>query len=216
VDVSSLSNLGGDWLSGSAGPEFLELLNLGEKQRHTHMKTMLFKVETEGGETSTSPRQIPWRAIAAVLGLIILFVLTVVVTGNEKASEFSKGLLQFIFFVAAALLAVDLGRQSLKEGASEVLDAHGRKAVRRIVRLGVAIGGITSAIDTQRQLMRGRSGETGEVAVFEVEGTLDVLEHEVLAQLGIVEDAIEDWRDVVPSEVEAIEQHVERQEPRDD
>jgi hypothetical protein len=149
---------------------------------------------------------LPWRPIAAVVGLLILFALTVAVTANEHASELSKGLLQFIFFVAAAGLAVDLGRQSLKRGTTDVLKPHGRKAVRRIVRLGQGIGSFSTTIATQRDLMRQRGAEQGgAVEVFEVEGAFEMLEAHVAAQLGIVEDAIEDWRDVVPAEVEAIE-----------
>lgn len=138
--------------------------------------------------------------------MIVLFGLTVLVTGNRHASELSKGLLQFIFFVAAAVLAWDLGRQSLKQGTTDMLNAHGRKAVRRIVRLGQGIGGFNGTITTQRDLMRHRGTEDGgKVEVFEVEGAFEMLEEHVGAQLGIVEDAIEDWRDVVPAEVEAIE-----------
>ncbi len=141
----------------------------------------------------------------------MLFVLTVVVTANEHASELSKGLLQFIFFVAASGLAIDLGRQSLKEGTADVLKPHGLKAVRRIFRLGQAIGSFSGAIAMQRELMQRRAEEqNGTVEIFEVEGAFAALEAHVTAQLGIVEDAIEDWRDVVPSEVEAIEERAKK------
>lgn len=155
----------------------------------------------------------PGRLIGAILGLIVLFVLTVIVTANEHASELSKGLLQFIFFVAASVLAVDLGRQSLKRATTDVLKPHGRKAVRRIVRLGQGIGSFSGAIDTQKTLMQAR-GESndGKVDVFEVEGAFATLEAHVNAQLGIVQDAIEDWRDVVPAEVEAIEESARKLE----
>jgi hypothetical protein len=152
------------------------------------------------------PSAVNLRTAGAVFGLIVLFVLTVLVTGNEHASELSKGLLQFIFFAAASGLAIDLGRQSLKKGSEDVLKPHGRKAVRRIVRLGQGIGGFSGTIATQRELMRHRGNENGgQVEVFEVEGAFEMLEAHVAAQIGIVEDAIEDWRDVVPAEVEAIE-----------
>ena len=39
-----------------------------------------------------------------------------------------------------------------------------------------------------------------------------MLEDHVAAQLGIVEDAIEDWRDVVPTDVEAIESQARKTE----
>lgn len=146
------------------------------------------------------------RTGGAILGLLVLFVLTILVTGNEHASELSKGLLQFIFFVAASGLAIDLGRQSLQRGTEDILKPHGRKAVRRIVRLGQGIGGFSGTIATQRELMQHRGSENGgQVEVFEVEGAFAMLEAHVAAQIGIVEDAIEDWRDVVPAEVEAIE-----------
>lgn len=157
------------------------------------------------------------RTTGAVLGLIGLFALTVVVTGNEHASELSKGLLQFIFFAAASGLAIDLGRQSLKQGTADVLKPHGLKAVRRIFRLGQAIGSFSGAIATQRELMQRRGEEqNGNVEIFEVEGAFATLESYVTAQLGIVEDAIEDWRDVVPSEVEAIEERASKGEITDD
>ena len=147
----------------------------------------------------------------AIAGLVVLFALTVIVTATEHASELSKGLLQFIFFAAAAGLAIDLGRESLKRGTADVLKPHGRKAVRRIVRLGQGIGSFSTTIATQRNLMRQRGADqNGAVEVFEVEGAFEMLEAHVAAQLGIVEDAIEDWRDVVPAEVEAIESQAKK------
>jgi len=157
--------------------------------------------------------KVPWRAILAIVGLIILFALTVVVTANKDASELSKGLLQFIFFLAASILAIDLGRQSLKRAASDVLKPHGRKAVRRILRLGQSIGSFSETIETQRALMQHRGSQRdGTVEVFEIEGAFAMLEDHVAAQLGIVEDAIEDWRDVVPTDVEAIESQARKTE----
>lgn len=145
--------------------------------------------------------------------MVILFALTVVVTANEGASELSKGLLQFIFFVAAAVLAVDLGRQSLRRATADILKPHGRKAVRRIVRLGQGIGSFSGVIATQQDLMKERgASNNGKVDVFEVEGAFATLEAHVNAQLGIVQDAIEDWRDVVPAEVEAIEDQARKPE----
>lgn len=155
----------------------------------------------------------PWRPIGALAGLVILFALTVVVTANEHTSELSKGLLQFIFFVAASVLAIDLGRQSLTKATSDVLKHDGRKAVRRIVSLGNGIGSFSGAIETQQALMQARGDlNGGKVDVFEVEGAFATLEAHVNAQLGIVQDAIEDWRDVVPAEVEAIEDRARKPE----
>jgi hypothetical protein len=146
----------------------------------------------------------PWRAVLAALGLVLLLVATIVVTGNEKASELEKGLLNFIFFVFAAGLAVYLGRESLSREASEMLRPHGRKAVRRIVALGRGIGTFSTVIETERELIASRSkGES--VDIVTVERAFDILESHVGEQLGTVGDAIEDWRDVVPDEVQALE-----------
>jgi hypothetical protein len=79
--------------------------------------------------------------------------------------------------------------------------------------LGQGIGSFSGAIATQQALMQERGAPNdGKVDVFEVEGAFATLEAHVNAQLGIVQDAIEDWRDVVPAEVEAIEDRARKPE----
>jgi hypothetical protein len=137
--------------------------------------------------------------------LVILLAATIVFTTGDKMTNRERGLLQFIFFAAGAVVAVDVGRQSIKAGARDLLRAHGKKAVRRIVTLAGGLQDLASVIQKERSRIDDRSPGDETVSASEIEGTLDTLEMQTRGQLRMVADAIEDWRDVVPEDVEELE-----------
>jgi hypothetical protein len=150
-------------------------------------------------------KSIPWRIVFGVLGLVGMLVATLVFTTGDKMTDREQGLLQFIFFVGGAFLAWDIGRQSIKAGAHDVLVPHGKKAVRRIVTLASGLQGLVAMIQSEREVMRERGDANDRVPVYEVERTFDILDIQIDGQLRMVSDAVEDWRDVVPDEVESLE-----------
>jgi hypothetical protein len=158
-------------------------------------------------------RKRPWGLIVGCLVLlVVLLTLTIIVTGDEDSTGLENGLLQFIFFAVSTAVAVFLGYISAKEQAKEIVRPHGRKAVRRIVTLGTQIRSFGSVIEVERERLAHRAKADGELDQFEVEKTLEVLASQLDGQLQTIEDSIEDWRDVVPEEVAALEQRAREAE----
>lgn len=144
--------------------------------------------------------------------LLVLLVLTIVIAGNKDSTALENGLLQFIFFAAGTAIAIFLGYISAKEQAKEIVRPHGRKAVRRIVTLGTQIRSFGSLIEVERERLSHQASTGGELDPFEVEKTLEVLASQLDGQLQTIGDSIEDWRDVVPEEVAALERRAKEAE----
>ena len=58
-------------------------------------------------------------------------------------------------------------------------------------------------------------GDPQMIAFEHARASLMLLEHMVVEQIGTVDDALEDWRDLVPEEVAAIEEAAQRREETD-
>jgi hypothetical protein len=147
-----------------------------------------------------------WLLITAVVGAGLLAA-TIWLTGQKDMTNRENGLLQFIFFAAGVALSFYFGRQSVVEAAQDVLRPHGRKAVRRIVNLAQGITSFATVIREQRSLLADQArASSGQVPFEQVEFTFNTLDIVVAGQLRTAADAIEDWRDIVPDEVRALEE----------
>lgn len=146
-----------------------------------------------------------WPLIVGAALIVVLLALTILVTGNRHSTKLENGLLQFVAFAISTAIAIAIGYISAREQAKEIVRPHGRKAVRRIVTLGSGIQSFRSILESERERMEHQASQSGQIQAFEVQKTFEVLSSQVGGQLRVVEDAIEDWRDVVPEEVAAIE-----------
>lgn len=140
------------------------------------------------------------------LVLVVLLVLTIIITDKAEPSGLENGLLQFIFFAVGTCIAIFLGYISAKEQAKEIVRPHGRKAVRRIVTLGTQVRSLGSVLQVERERFSHQAEAGGKLEAYEVEKTLEILASQLEGQLRTIEDSIEDWRDVVPEEVSALEE----------
>ena len=148
-----------------------------------------------------------------IVGGVGLLLLTIWITGQEDMTNLESGLLQFILFAAGIAVSFYLGRRSVSEAAQEVLRPHGRKSVRRIVNLAQGITSFRHVIHEQRQLLSEQAAaNAGQVPLGQVEHTFATLEVVIAGQLRTAADAVEDWRDVVPAEVTALEENPEEQQ----
>lgn len=159
---------------------------------------------------------IPLLLGIGALALVALLALTILITGDEESTKLENGLLQFISFVITVAISVGIGYFSAKEQGRGILKPHGRKSVRRIVNLGDGVRAFGTTIETERARFKHRSDQDGHIDVFEVERTLDVLYGQLEGQIRTVNDAIEDWRDVVPEDVAAIEERAKGVATSDD
>jgi hypothetical protein len=150
-------------------------------------------------------RSMAWLLVTCVVGAGLL-ALTLWLTSSSDVTDRENGLLSFIFFASGVALSFYFGRQSVAEAAQDVLRPHGKKSVRRIVNLARGISSFGTVMNEQRALLSDQaSANSGQVPFDQVQYTFNTLETVVAAQLRTAADAIEDWRDVVPDEVTALE-----------
>lgn len=147
-------------------------------------------------------------ALFWVAGLLTLSLalITVRVTAAPEPNRLAAGLLQGFTLILGIGTSYLFGLASAKSAAEEMLRPHARSAFRRVValfeafqRLGNSIGSRTAVLEAIAE------DHDGMVPIDHVRGAMDLLLMQVFEQTGTAGDAIEDWRDLVPSEVAAIE-----------
>lgn len=125
-------------------------------------------------------------AIAVVFGVVAKF---------RPLSGLENVLLQ-IFSLAFGLVGSYIfGRESARSAARDVIKPHARSAFRRLLSLYSSLSRLALAI----QAARPASGSG-----FLQQTVLDKLEVMVVEQIATADDALEDWRDIVPEDVEEL------------
>ena len=112
-----------------------------------------------------------------------------------------EGVLFQVFALATGLMGSFIfGRQSARAAAREMIKPHARSAFRRLTSLYVGLSEIARIIDAARNL---RSNDDQRLALAKLEGL-------VVGLVATVDDAQEDWRDIVPEDVEDLPQRLSR------
>ena len=132
-------------------------------------------------------------------GLISLVILGSTIVSVLLASILdlsSDVLLQFIFLAIGCGVSYWVGQQSVKKAAEEIVKPHARSAFRRLRSLYDNLSRAATVIESGQV---SDSQENYQVALAR-------LEEIVVAQLSTADDALEDWRDIVPEDVEELNQ----------
>ena len=142
-------------------------------------------------------------------GLISLVILGSTIVSVLLASILdlsSDVLLQFIFLAIGCGVSYWVGQQSVKKAAEEIVKPHARSAFRRLRSLYDNLSRAANVI------------ESGQVSDSQenYQVTLARLEEIVAAQLITADDALEDWNDIVPEEVEELKQKLQANEMKED
>ena len=98
-------------------------------------------------------------------------------------------LFQFFALVAGLTGSFIFGKQSARAAAREIIKPHARSAFRRLASLYLGLSTIARVIKAARNL------RSDSVELAELDGL-------VMGQLATADDALEDWRDIVPEELD--------------
>ena len=128
---------------------------------------------------------------------LLSFFVYLAVTGDLSSLE--SILLQIIFLAIGCSVSFFVGRRSVSDAAKEVIKPHARKAFRRLVSLYRSLSRAANVIESAQD---SESPEDHRVALAK----LDII---VTEQLTTADDALEDWRDIVPEDVEELKQKLE-------
>jgi hypothetical protein len=133
---------------------------------------------------------------------IVLIVASIVVAGifavvamYRNLTGLENVLLQVFSLGIGLLGSFVLGRESAREAAKDLVKPHARSAFRRLVSLYQSLSRLAVAIQNARPV---NNSDPVHPSV------LDKLESLVIEQIATADDALEDWRDIVPEDVEEL------------
>lgn len=154
-----------------------------------------------------------WVHVAAISGLFIataiLAIVTVKVATSAPANRTAAALLQVMTLALGIVASVYTGRRTARTAAEDVLRPHARSAFRRVLSLFQAFGRLEQSIDDRTEdLTQIANANSGNVEIASVRLAMNALRSQVIEQVGTASDAMADWRDIVPEEVEKIEKRI--------
>ncbi|MET8370569.1 hypothetical protein ABZU42_12670 [Micromonospora profundi] len=150
------------------------------------------------------------------VGAVALAVLTVYVAVQKPPNLLATGLLQAITLIFSTAGSIFLTLASAKSAADDSLRRHARSAFRRMRNLYEALGRLRTEIDRQSVRLAGLgTGSTSRVDYEHVRAGFVALDQLVTEQIATADDALEDWRDIVPEEVQEIQEQARKRAERD-
>ena len=140
------------------------------------------------------------------LGILALLSFLVHLAATRDSGNLESILLQIISLAIGCGVSFFVGRRSVSDAAKEVIKPHARKAFRRLVSLYRSLSRAAEAIKSAQD---DESPENQRV-------TLAKLDAIVTEQLATADDALEDWNDIVPEDVEELKQKLQSDNTTED
>jgi hypothetical protein len=145
----------------------------------------------------------PPLLVAVSVGVSIWMI---VVSADRKLTTLELTLFQVLTLGVGLGASFAFGRRSATASAMEMVRPHARSAFRRVVFIAGGLRRIAIAIEERRsKLDHLAAAHNGSIPEAHAMAALDILEAQVVGQIVTASDAMEDWRDLVPEEVEEIE-----------
>lgn len=141
-------------------------------------------------------------AIIAILGILCVALVTfaVVVSSTRALTPLEATLLQIVILGTGLSATYLFSQRSARQAAEQVVKPHARSAFRRVKSLYSGLFYLKGLIDQQGA----PNAQSARQLVEKIEVVVD-------QQITTVADALEDWRDIVPEEVAALERQLENQ-----
>lgn len=133
--------------------------------------------------------------IVLIVASIVVAVIFSIVAMYRSLTGIENVLLQVFSLGLGLLGSFVFGRESAREAAKDLVKPHARSAFRRLVSLYQSLSRLAKAIQSARLV-----NISDPVYPF----VLDKLESLVIEQIATANDALEDWRDIVPEDVEEL------------
>lgn len=160
----------------------------------------------------TVPRpRVGWSGPLALVGAVAVSIFKIWLSGERSLSQTELALFDALTLVISVIGAIWIGQQVEQGQARQLIGPHGRSAFRRATSIFQALRRFERQIQTQRESLPTRTVD-GRVDVAIVEMAFDVFAAQVGEQVMAASHAMEDWRDIVPEDVEEMERQArERQ-----
>lgn len=131
----------------------------------------------------------------------------VVIAGRPTPpTQLEAAFIEIVSLTIATGLAFVFGYAYSAGAASAKLRAQGRSSFRRLQNLFAAIRALGVSLSSERESLNDiASISGGTITEREMSRALDMLELHFEYQVRTATDVVEDWRDIVPKEVEELE-----------
>lgn len=147
--------------------------------------------------------------VSATILLVAVGILGGVVFGRKESTALEVGLTEGLVIaitgVTGGLFTYIFSRASVESAARGLVKTHSRPAFRRVLHLYAGLQRLGASIDERRRILTAEVDQQGGVQLAFVQSALDLLYAEVVEQTATADDAMNDWRDLVPDEVAQIE-----------
>ncbi|MGE4267053.1 MAG: hypothetical protein AB7F25_06430 [Deferribacterales bacterium] len=122
---------------------------------------------------------------------IIVAVMQIIISSQRQLTSLENTLLQLFSLLSGLIGSYFLGKYSSTESAKEIIKPHARSAFRRLMSLYASLSRVAIEISNSKEY------QSKEI-------TLERMEVIVIEQLATADDALEDWKDLVPDEIEEL------------
>ena len=133
-------------------------------------------------------------ATLLILSSVGISIFVAYTSTKRMLTGLESTLWQIFTFAAGLSGSFIFGRQSAREAAREIIKPHARSAFRRVLSLYRSLARTSATIKSSQV-----PGSDEDLQV-----TLAKLDTIVTEQLAAADDVLEDWRDIVPDDVEEL------------
>ena len=128
-----------------------------------------------------------WNIIALLAGCLVAAGAFVGLSLLRAPTPFETGLFQVVILITGLLGSYMYGKNSAADAARDVIRPHARSAFRRALSLRHSLSMLSVRIETMQK--------------ERYDHRLDLIHAVVDEQTFISQDALDDWRDVIPDDV---------------
>lgn len=134
---------------------------------------------------------------------------------KPDADSLAVALLQVLALGMSLIGSFFFGRNAAREAAQDVLRPHARSSFRLVQNLARAFQRLGTSVGRQRAFLTDLADQDQRVYLVNVQQSMDLLEVQVLEQIGTATSALEGWRDILPDEVADLERRARELEGDD-
>lgn len=140
-------------------------------------------------------------ATGLIVIAIMIMILVAYISTERTLTGIEVSILQLVALLASLGGSYIFGQRASKESIKETIGMQARSAFRRLISLYASISRVAIIIESEEH---GNDGSK-----------LNVIRAIVDEQFGTVDDALEDWRDLVPESVEEMKEKLRKSKQRE-
>lgn len=135
-----------------------------------------------------------------LIASVVIAVFFIYLSADRSLTTLESSLFQIFTLSVGLIGSYLLGKESAAKNARELMKPHARSAFRRLVALYQGLSRIDGEIQVSRLSMSSDQY---------VNSCLGKLEGMVTEQIATAADALEDWNDIVPEDVQELKEKLE-------